>query len=79
MGVADIVIVAVVALAVFGCVRYLIRSQKAGGACATCGSASVCSVADRAAGRCRATDEMLARMDEAARDLPDAQRPAAGK
>lgn len=73
MGVADIVILAVVALVAFGCIRYLVRAGRNGGACATCGSASSCSIADRSAGRCRATEDMLARMEQAADGLGDAK------
>jgi hypothetical protein len=76
MGVADIIILAVVALAAFGCIRYLVRASRNGGACATCGSASACSVADRAAGRCRAAEDMLSRMEQAADELGDAKGPA---
>ena len=70
MGVADILIIAAIAVVAFLCVRSIVRSARTGGECATCPSGALCSAADRKAGRCMATDDMLKRMEAAADQLP---------
>lgn len=43
MNIADILILAVIALAVVFAVRYMIKSSKNGGCCGDCGSCGGCS------------------------------------
>lgn len=43
MNIADIVILAVIALAVALAVRYIVKSSKKGGCCGDCGSCGGCS------------------------------------
>lgn len=62
MSLADIAILAVVAVALFFAVRSFTRSEKDG--CSDCGSASSCSVR-ATGGSCKVADEMLRHADAA--------------
>ena len=62
MSISDIVIIAVVALAVFLCVRSIHRANKEG-ECGTCALESSCTVHDT--GRCELSDDIMARADAA--------------
>ncbi len=62
MSIADVVILALVAVALFCAVRSLVRSRKDG--CSECGSASVCS-AHAEGGTCKVADEMIRHADAA--------------
>lgn len=62
MSVIDFVIIAAVVVATVLCLRYMMRHNED---CADCTHADACSAANRAAGRCVAADDMMARVDAA--------------
>ncbi|MEY8437579.1 hypothetical protein AAK967_07530 [Atopobiaceae bacterium 24-176] len=70
----DAIIVAAVVLAVVLVVRARLRSQMKGGACAGCGSASVCSGART--GSCPVADDAVGSMEAAAKAAVASVRPA---
>ena len=62
MNLIDVLIVVAVVAVLALCIRSF---TKHGDECADCASAGSCTAADRARGRCVATEDMLRRVDEA--------------
>lgn len=62
MSVADVVIVAIIAVLVVLCIRYNMRSESDG--CADCGSVDGCAI-HAEGGTCKVADDMIAHANAA--------------
>lgn len=67
MGIADVVIIAFVVVAVALCLRHLMRSHAEGG-CASCSCSGSCAASHAGSGSCPVSDRLV---DAAEKSVPD--------